>query len=139
MKGKMSYFILEIGTTHYLFECERYLDDNKISHCDERLVYVKEDEKKLVKDCPLAIIDCNYYFNHWEKQHKVVDIKVDKAVKNPILRDTFIPSYIEPSEVFLKIYNYLLSIKDKPIVDKRNDVQKLEGYGFDKKTSFRKC
>lgn len=35
------------------------------------------------------------------------------------------------------LYEYLSSLRDKPFIDTRSDVQKLESAGFDKKTSFR--
>jgi hypothetical protein len=35
------------------------------------------------------------------------------------------------------LYEYLSSLRDKPFIDPRSDVQKLESAGFDKKTSFR--
>ena len=72
-------------------------------------------------------------------ERKVSGYNIKQEIKNPILKDTYITSFIEPTEIYDKVYNYLISIREKPIVDKRNDVQKLEGYGFDKKTSFRKC
>ena len=58
-------------------------------------------------------------------------------ISNPILSSTFIPSFIDAEEVYNAIYNYLISIREKPIIDNRNDTLKLESFGFDKKTSFR--
>ena len=51
---------------------------------------------------------------------------------------TSFAKYLDPVTVYNQIYNFLLSKKDKKIVDSRTDVQKLESAGFDRKTSFRK-
>ena len=51
---------------------------------------------------------------------------------------TSFAKYLDPIAVYNQIYNFLLSKKDKKIVDSRTDVQKLESAGFDRKTSFRK-
>lgn len=59
------------------------------------------------------------------------------SFSNPILIS--IPLMVVPPEqVFEQVYEFLLSLNDKPFVDGRTDVQKLESAGFDKKTSFRK-
>ena len=44
---------------------------------------------------------------------------------------------IAPDEIYQNVYDYLISIREPNIIDKRNDIQKLESKGFDKKTSFR--
>lgn len=51
---------------------------------------------------------------------------------------TSFAKYLDPVTVYNQIYNFLLSKKDKKIVDNRTDIQKLESAGFDRKTSFRK-
>lgn len=137
LSGKFLYFILEVGNTHYIFSVERYKDDNKNIHVEEKLMEVRENVNKIASDVPLAIIPCHFYFNQWEGKYILSNIYKNKIVKNPILKDTYIPSYISGDSMFLAIYNWLISTKDKPIVDNRSDVQKLEGKGFDKKTSFR--
>jgi len=60
-----------------------------------------------------------------------------QRVENPILSGTFIPKVIPPSEIWSALYEYLSSLNDKPIIDSRSDIQKLESAGFDRKTSFR--
>lgn len=61
----------------------------------------------------------------------------DNIVKNPILANTWIPKFIKPEEIWNDIYDYLISQKDKVIIDNRSDILHLEAAGFDKKTSFR--
>jgi hypothetical protein len=39
--------------------------------------------------------------------------------------------------MYNEIYNYLIAVREPNIEDNRNDIQKLESKGFDKKTSFR--
>lgn len=58
-------------------------------------------------------------------------------VENPILSGTFIPKLVSPTDIWQNLYEYLSSLRDKPFIDTRSDVQKLESAGFDKKTSFR--
>lgn len=137
MVGEFLYFILEVGDTHYIFEVERYKDEKNNLFMNHKLIEVKENVKKIVEDAVIALIPCNYYFNFWEGVHKISNIHKQFIVINPILKDTFIPSYIESSDIYMKIYNWILSTKEKPIIDKRTDVQKLESQGFDKFSSFR--
>lgn len=61
----------------------------------------------------------------------------DSTVINPIMEKTWIPKIIPAQDVWNNISDYLLAIKDKPIVDNRTDVEHAESHGFDKKTSFR--
>ena len=55
-----------------------------------------------------------------------------------ILREFRLLTRMVPAnDIWKWITDYLSKQKDKEIVDDRNDVQKLESVGFDKKTSFR--
>ena len=63
--------------------------------------------------------------------------KAYDVLENPIMADTWIPSVIPAEEVWNNVTDYLLAMKEKPIVDNRTDVQHAEAAGFDKKTSFR--
>lgn len=47
-------------------------------------------------------------------------------------------AFIPAQEAYDNIYNYLISLKEPKIEDKRSDIDKLISKGFDKKTSFRK-
>jgi len=61
----------------------------------------------------------------------------DNILENPIMEGTWIPSIIPAEDVWNNVTDYLLAIKEKPIIDNRTDVEHLESAGFDKKTSFR--
>ena len=56
---------------------------------------------------------------------------------NPIMEGTWIPSVIPAEEIWNNVTDYLLAIKEKPIIDNRTDIEHIESAGFDKKTSFR--
>lgn len=136
-RGRILEFALEVGYKKFLFEVERYLENGEIK-LKPNLIKELSSTNKL-SDAPIAIIPCTIKYR---RQYFVVDendISYYKRneVKNPILSSTFIPSFIEPNIIWNEVYNYLISIRDIPIVDTRNDVQKLESFGFDKKTSFR--
>lgn len=45
---------------------------------------------------------------------------------------------IPAQEAYDAIYNFLIKKREPIVVDSRNDIQKIESAGFDKKTSFRK-
>ena len=45
--------------------------------------------------------------------------------------------FIPAEEVYNNVYDYLIANREPDIQDNRNDIQKLESHGFDKKTSFR--
>jgi hypothetical protein len=55
---------------------------------------------------------------------------------NVRLSDFGMGSFLPADEAFLKIGTFLS--REKPVTDNRDDIAKLESYGFDKKTSFRK-
>lgn len=138
LTGLILTYVLEVGYTHYLFRIERYLDDiddNKV-HIDVELVKIFDVEKKKSK-APISLIPCDLGWSFLSKIDKIYSYHMNQEVQNPILKDTYITSYISPNEIYDKVYNYLISIREKPIIDKRTDIQKLESQGFDKKTSFR--
>ena len=59
-------------------------------------------------------------------------------ISNPLLNNfEFVKRYISPEDAWQKIYDFISSRNEKPIVDNRSDVEHLESAGFDKKTSFR--
>lgn len=131
--GRIFFVLLEIGFMHYMFKLERYLDDtdnNKVC-IDVELLEKKRVKKKLSK----VAID---YFQAYCRYDNRIQIKnaTQSAERNVIMRDTWIPKFIAPEEVWNNIYEYLLSCKDKKIIDSRTDVQKAESHGFNKE-SFR--
>lgn len=59
-------------------------------------------------------------------------------ISNPLLNNfEFIKKYISPEDAWQKIYDFISSRNEKPIIDNRSDAEHLESAGFDKKTSFR--
>lgn len=133
--GLILHFVLEIGYSSYLFQVERYLNDSG------NVVLSPSLEKKLDVDKkskhPISIIPCDVIRHGWITKDDTIRYDVKNEISNPILSSTFIPSFIDAEEVYNEIYNYLISIREKPIIDNRNDILKLESFGFDKKTSFR--
>lgn len=136
LTGQISAFVIEVGYTQYLFEIERYLDEKDNVHIDVEFIKSFDVDKKK-SEHPLSLIPCQYYKSFLSNEKRIGSYNVKQEIKNPILKDTYITSYINPTEIYDKLYNYLISIREKPIVDNRNDVQKLESHGFDKKTSFK--
>lgn len=136
-EGDIYHFILEVGNTHYRFEIERWLDDKKPEclHVETTLLDTIKDVQQRYSTAPICIITCRAQYWRWHHEERWEDTK--GRIENPILANTFIPKLIPPTEIWQTIYDYLSSIKDKPISDLRTDEQKLESAGFDKKTSFR--
>lgn len=58
----------------------------------------------------------------------------------PFFSKTNIPKILKPEDIYFPLEQYLREIQfpDKIPEDNRNDIQKLESKGFDKKISFRK-
>ena len=136
MVGTIYYFIIEIGYTHYLFSVERYIENNEINIIPQ-LLEVKKDCKKRSK-YPISLIPINTFggiFKGFELRDYM--FKIEKEIYNPIFDGTYISSFINADDIYNDLYNYLISIREKEIIDNRNDVSKLESHGFDKITSFR--
>lgn len=134
LSGDYYYFLLESGYRHYFFEIERYLDDKGNHVVIPRLIKQSEGEK-YVSDAPVAIIDLGIYT--YRLDYKPTEFQIKEAIRNPILSETYIPSFISSITIWQDIYNYLSSLKDKSIIDNRTDTEKLQSAGFDKKISFR--
>lgn len=128
-EGNIYHLYLEIGYHAFIFEIERYLDEEdklvlKPSIVDEK--EIKKEDKK--SEAPLYISECSL---------KYYGKKIINGVDNPILKNTWIPSLIPPQDMWNMIYEYISSLRDKEIVDTRTNEQHIESHGFDKKTSFR--
>lgn len=142
LEGRVFHFILEVGSNQYCFEVERWLNslDNNEVCLDYWLLKSKYDIKSRFFDSPIGIAPCQLPYRwrgpeiDWEKQ----DVDMDRLIVNPILSGTYITKLIPPEEIWKAIYELLSSQKEKPIIDTRSDIQKLESAGFDKKISFRK-
>ena len=133
--GLILHFVLEIGYCRYLFRVERYLNDNGDVVLSPSLEKKLDGDKK--SKHTISIIPCDVVRHYWLKKDDTIRYNMQNEISNPILSSTFIPSFIDAEEVYNAIYNYLISIREKPIIDNRNDTLKLESFGFDKKTSFR--
>lgn len=132
--GEYYYFLLETGYRHYLFEVERYLDEEK-NNVMVPLLIKQEECEKYVKDAAVAIIYLGTYT--YRLEDKPTEDQIKNAIRNPVLAKTYIPRFITADAIWQDVYNYLSSLRDVPITDTRSDVQKLESAGFDRIVSFR--
>lgn len=140
-EGDIYHFILEVGYTHYRFEVERWIDEGKCkcAHVNSTLIDTMKDVQQRYSDIPMCIIPCQAQYWRWSQDERWEEINnmMVHRVENPILSGTFIPKLVPPTDIWQNLYEYLSSLRDKPFIDTRSDVQKLESAGFDKKTSFR--
>ena len=86
------------------------------------------------------------HLNEWGlpsdfKQFKIAQynkIQSEYFISNPILKNTKIPSIIEPSEININLENYSSEFyRDKTIEIQMSDKEKIISKGFDPVTSFR--
>ena len=63
--------------------------------------------------------------------------KINDVNLFPKLSDLKFANVINPEQMYIDVYNWLSKRNEFNHIDNRNDVQKLESKGFDKKTSFR--
>lgn len=128
--------VIEVGFIHYLFHIERFLDENDKVEMNIRLVWKKQVTEKKSK-APIAVIPVEYYQFYRDKEPRIQKYRMDQEIQNPIFENTWVPSFIPADEIYNNVYDYLIKMREPNIVDNRNDVQKLESKGFDKKSSFR--
>ena len=129
-EGKVLHLLLEIGYHRFIFEIERYLDEEDKLRLDTYIVEHKEVSKGNKKSkAPLYI--AAYDFNYHS------DGKTSMGIENPILKETWIPGLIPAQDMWNMLYEYISSLNDKDIVDTRTNDQHIESHGFDKKISFR--
>lgn len=139
LEGKVFHFVLEIGFYHYIFEVERYLDDN-----DESRVYIvptliekkRVEKEERIDKAPMSLCPLDYCFYRLFKTQDFKPITKEKII-NPILKNTYIPNMINAEEVWSELYEYISSLNDKEITDNRTNDEHIESHGFDKKISFR--
>ena len=128
---------------------EGYYVNNKIHYGERLLPYQQKYKYWKPKKENGIIIDRDYYSLVPFKDDKQLNKKLDcpilylrynrTPVKYPILHLLDLPSFIPAEEMYQMLYQYLsnqLSEKEDK-VDNRNDIEKLEAKGFDKKESFR--
>ena len=156
-----------IGFKLYVVEVKRLLKDasDTIVKLEAELLCVKDYDRREkhggIKDIidPIVIGEVSYSgWYPWKYSLKDRDNNEDKfrnvgftsssydryknkdvpdVLVNPIMAGTWIPSVIPAEEVWNNVTDYLLAIKEKPIVDNRTDEEHAESHGFDRKTSFR--
>lgn len=134
---KIDFVLLEIGNIHYLFKTYEYVTNRNVDEFykkEHELVYKYKTDKKF-SDAPVAMVRVNTYTNRTGKV--IIMGKIGSVINNPILINTWIPTYIPANEIYELVYEYLISEREPKINDNRTDVEKLESKGFDKKTSFR--
>ena len=143
--GSFIYSLLEAGNHWYIFRTERYLDDYgkvNIDWCFIKKIVV--DKKMHSGETPLTFYQNIEYIRFsilWLRElSSIEEIKrsLKNGIPNPIIKDTPITSLVKADDVYQGIYAYISSLNDIDYIDNRNDIQKLESAGFDKKTSFRK-
>lgn len=136
LEGKIYHFLLEIGFSKYLFQVERYLDEGDKVVFKHDLISTKNHTKK-ISHFPMAIIPCSVKY-HRADLNNLDDLALhEESIGNPILNDTWISKYIKPKDVWENLYEYISSLNDKEIIDKRTDKEHIESNGFDVKSSFR--
>ena len=149
-----------IGFKLYIIEVNRCLKDVNDSTVkfDAKLLCVKDYDRReksgIIKDIvdPILIGSISYgvqypwqYKNNNEDKFRNVKFNTPCArthenpyiLVNPIMTGTWIPSVIPAEEIWNNVTDYLLAIKENPIIDNRTDIEHIESAGFDKKTSFR--
>lgn len=136
MEGRFFYFVVESGFYHYFFKVERYLDDNDNLILEPQLIEKKKISKgQKISKCPLAICTDVVYTRY--RGTITVSKKSKNIVENPILKNTYIPKFIDAKEMWNNLYEYISSLRDKEFEDTRTNDQHIESHGFDKKISFR--
>ncbi|MBO4560588.1 MAG: hypothetical protein J5705_01305, partial [Bacteroidaceae bacterium] len=66
-EGDVYHFVLEVGYTHYRFEVERWIEDNKQDHAhvEYRLINTMKDVQKRYSNVPMCIILCQVKDWRW--------------------------------------------------------------------------
>lgn len=159
------YFVLEIGYNQYLFKVD-YIEGKKqnvqlikvfestcqiIDYKAEFKVNYKHNVTYKLKHREDLLSHVTNFYEMpllqtaiFLKEVTIETLRFDQlANRSTIINKAYVnlnpfAKYLDPITVYNQIYNFLLSKKDKKIVDSRTDIQKLESAGFDRKTSFRK-
>lgn len=135
--GEFFKCLLEAGNHWYIFRVERYLDDYGKVHLDWEFIKRFVIEKQLHGgNTPVTFYE-NVDYISWDKPEYIKKKYLKNGVPNPIVKDTILTSFIEAEDMYQGIYSYISSLNEKDYADTRDDIQKLESAGFDKKISFR--
>lgn len=136
-EGKIMKCILEAGNKWFIFRVERFLDENDLVNIEWRLIKKYDIDKNLhYGSTPVSLLS----FKYWSKRDTPQQLRrwiTGTIAENPILKDTKVASLVEAEEIYQGVYSYLSSLNDIDYKDSRNDIEKLQSAGFDKKISFR--
>lgn len=136
MEGRFFYFVVESGYYHYFFKVERYIDENDKLVLEPQLIEKKKISKKQkLSECPLSICTDVIYTRY--RGEVSISKNSRNIVENPILKNTYIPKFIDAKEMWNNLYEYISSLRDVEFEDTRTNDQHIESHGFDKKISFR--
>jgi hypothetical protein len=142
----MDFVLLEVGYIQYILESNNMKWIDSFTVRGDVSIFRKFDENIHLCPEPMTII---HFKNRNCKKSKITDIKsiddidldineYNYGLRNPILKNTPIPSMIPARELYNALDNYLRSMNnDKNIEIVNSDLDKIINRGFDKKTSFR--
>lgn len=165
--SESSMYLLEVGFTHYLFRTDgtpdlapqkgsdrlRRIYKNSIELIDRKTSDAHYDSESVIS---IAEYNDSYWQRRLSKGYitikeymtRTLSIEINHdlleksfnthmIMRNPILRDSLIPKIIPPKEIWQNLYDYLSAMNEPKVKDNRTDIQKLEGHGMNKRTSFR--
>ena len=146
------FLCVEAGKRQFLIMAERIEPKESAEEVEIRrsLLGTRAVEEKH-SQAPLAIFEFMMYWSpfdrkqafswssmcYWKDYPRYRDTTKEALVENPILDGSFLVSMISADDIWKALYEYLMSLNDKEIVDSRPDSLKIEAAGFDTKTSFR--
>lgn len=140
LAGNIFLMCLEVGFVQWYFEIERYIDETGKLHIERQLIDKKRiPHDKKVSNSVISIIPCSRsYSGEIRFEHDTTyNSKPLIEYENPILKDTWIPSFIDARDIYDAIYEYCAAQNDHEFVDSRTNDEHIESNGFDRKTSFR--
>lgn len=128
--------LLEAGNHWYIFRVERYIDKYNKPHLDWEFVdRIIVNSNLHAGNTPVTFFE-NVDYDRVDKP-ELIKKYLKNGIPNPIVKDTILTSFIEAEDAYQGIYSYISSLNDINFADTRDDIQKLESAGFDKKSSFR--
>ena len=135
---------IEAGWYMYVFDLEKILEREDSEKMILQPTFICKNRLNTKNiNAPLAFGECRTYERINWRNVKIDPVNIngfydsEKLIKNPILANTWIPKFIKAEDIWNDIYDYLISQREKPIIDNRSDILHIEAAGFDKKTSFR--
>jgi hypothetical protein len=158
-EDEAQYFVLEAGFTQWVFSANIKYEKapglsifDPVSGVIQLKATFKDNKHYFPKEIAIAPVDVprsvwNFMgdWRHWTRRKDLpierfsdLELLKDRAVLNPILRETHLASFIPAMDIWAEISNYVSSKnndRDAEIVN--SDVDKIVNHGFDKKASFR--